>query len=161
MTLHIWIWVPRFPCIIYKHTHCSFTSQDALLADLSGSLLNAKENTLNQQNSRANWTWTKRKSLSVSSGACQSTKCWWWPTRVAQLMQKLASYHAQCSRRGTRGSGMERWRDAGSQRLWRCVAQACGQVSGSAVEAEGTKRNLGSGRVSRKTPDSDKWVIYP
>lgn len=90
MTLHFWIWVPRFPCTIYKYIHCSFTSQDALPADLTGSLLNAKENTLNQQNSRANWTWTQRKSFSVSSGACQSTKCWWWLTKVAHLMQGLA-----------------------------------------------------------------------
>lgn len=90
MTLHIRIWVPRFPCTIYKYIHCSFTSQHALPADLTGSLLNAKENTLSQQNSRANWTWTTRKSFSVSSGACQSTKCWWWLTRVAHLMQKLA-----------------------------------------------------------------------
>lgn len=100
MTLHIWIWAPRFPCIIYKYIHCSFTSQDALPEDLTGSLLNAEENTLNQQNSRANLTWTKRKSLSVSSGACQCTKCWWWLTRVAHLMQNLARVTMQSAAGG-------------------------------------------------------------
>lgn len=108
MTLHIWIWVPRFPCIIYKYIHCSFTSQDAVPADLTGSLLNAEENTLNQQNIRANWTWTKRKSLSVSSGACQSAKCWWCTSNA----NAGKGYHAQCSRRGTLDQG---WRDAGMQ----------------------------------------------
>lgn len=40
--------------------------------------------------------------------------------------------------------------------LERCMVQVCGQVSGSAVETEGTNIKLGSGRVSRKTAGSDK-----
>lgn len=60
---------------------------------------------------------------------------------------------------------MEGWIDEGSQRaaaicellpaaLWRCMAEACGQVSGSAVEAGGTGGKLGPRRVSSKTADS-------
>lgn len=63
ITLHFWIWVLRFPCIIYKYTHFSFTSQDALPANLTGPLLNAKEIPLNQQNSKANWTRTIRDKI--------------------------------------------------------------------------------------------------
>lgn len=39
--------------------------------------------------------------------------------------------------------------------LWRHVAEVCGRVSRSAVEAGGARRKLGPHRVSSKTPDCE------
>jgi len=73
--------------------------------------------------------------------------------RLARVSTHSAAGGASLSRDG--GVGGCREPQGSSSMLWRCVAQVCGQVSRSAVEAGATRRKLGLCRFSRKTPDSE------
>lgn len=130
MTLHIWIWVLRFPCIVFKYIHFSFTSQDAVPENLTGSLLNAKETALNQQKSEANWTGTKRnepfgvlRSLPNHSVLLLTSKS---GTSNAKAGKELAGKNATGGAPLTGDGGVDRRREpkvSGSVRAAPCGAR--------------------------------------